>query len=541
MMKRLLALVLALVMLTGIAACSGAGSDDKKEEESNAEIEEVMNNYMKYVTSGKYDKAVKLVQREDFNICTLFDFINDEQSQVIDVLLETTEYEITDIKVDDDKASCKLKLTVKDFEGLYAEYDGKVNMDDFLDELKDTSDTTTEKIKFNLVLDDETWLIESDSDFAVYYSDLVMEFVDSGKFNEDTVRDYVEDLLDSPELWYDLISASSDADILHGMFDGEEYEQVFLEEQYVNYVGYNYEVESIDEENCTAEVVINTYIPDTQELRNTACNNHDVIVYAMAGYYADEEYKNLAFEKSEQALLDDYASVLVSTMRVWDETHVTVWKNEDNEYGVSSDFGECFFTNFNVDELPELDMDFYDSCVIEGIEVAHNNGWIDDSTYEELMLEYNPVDVDNKEWALQVNDGVFYVYDGIFGMTYDEANEFFGGDFPATDVWEWGTYDSFFDYFVNGNKYTFFLTNGIVQAVRYEVVADSIPMNVLAQYEEWYGSPVSLTYTDGGDVIPLGENNSGYRFFTFYGFMDAFYNIYDDEVHIAYHAGLSWW
>ena len=139
---------------------------------------------------------------------------------------------------------------------------------------------------------------------------------------------------------------------------------------------------------------------------------------------------------------------------------------------------------------------------------------------------------------LRVENEVFYVNEALFGKTYEEVNKLFDGKLPAMIPWEWGGgYDSELDYIVDGRTFAFFFKDNRLKGLRYEVVAYELGKARIDAYTEAFGS-----YTDrkgeDGTVIPLGANDSGYRFKTDSGYLDVYYNDYNDVRHVTMHYGV---
>lgn len=139
--------------------------------------------------------------------------------------------------------------------------------------------------------------------------------------------------------------------------------------------------------------------------------------------------------------------------------------------------------------------------------------------------------------VLQVNEGVFVPDTSIFGQTIAQLNQYFGS-IPTPETWEWeGGYDSYTDIYFNGDKYTLFFTRNKLHAVRFEFYSYDIPRYLVEEYTARYGS-YQMRTDSYGNVISTGINGYGYRFRTDFGYLDLFYNYYDEEPHTAIHFSL---
>lgn len=151
--------------------------------------------------------------------------------------------------------------------------------------------------------------------------------------------------------------------------------------------------------------------------------------------------------------------------------------------------------------------------------------------YNDCLLSFG-LDPADYPLLLNVYYGSFFMDESLLGLNYAELNDKFDGTLPSLTDWEWDEeYDSYFDYYYNGNKYSFFFYSGILKAVRYEVNGD-IAENLHTEYESSFGAPTELTYADG-TVIPDYETGFGYKYKTDKGELRVFRNLYDDKQHIA--------
>lgn len=530
--KGLCSLLLSVALIAGFTSCSS--TDDKKgaEDESQA-VEDVVNDYMSCITSGKYEKASKLTNEDEFNINIMYNSLSEDQMELVNCLISTTEYKISGVKVEDDKGSCKVELTTKDYMSAYYDLGNKWELVDYTDAIKDTDDTTSYKIKLSLIKDDDKWVIKSDSSVSEYYYNMVEGFVvPELKLTADGIEDYIEDYFTSGDLAYNCINSSEAYDSLIYIFLPEEQSAEFLN-KYLNYVYYDVYDITIDEEAGTATATVEAEVPRITDIISYINTDHSLFVSCRAYQYGGDEF----WESHQDDIYDlYYNSYLASLSYCGYETvtrTVTFVLNENGDYEASNNLGETMMSPINYDDIQYISDEEYKNCSIEGLDIAYENGWVDYDTYTIYHEELVPTHA--TELTIYVEYGYLFVDDVIFGMSFDEANAFFGGDFPETTAWEWeGGYDSYFDYEFNGNNYTFFFSNNKLAAVRYEVVANYIDENIIMGYESIYGQGYALT-TSYGDYIPEPEHNSGYRFYAGSYYVDVFNNIYDDTHHVAIH------
>lgn len=191
--------------------------------------------------------------------------------------------------------------------------------------------------------------------------------------------------------------------------------------------------------------------------------------------------------------------------------------------------------NYSQSEWPVLKGGYFCGYNVEALRSKYQKGVdfyvsLDGKKIIDKAIEYTVIPEDD----LQVIDEIFYINPEILGMSFSKLNERLGGNLPKAEPWEWGTYDSFFDYEYKGRNYTFFLLNSRLYAVRYEVSGKSFENFRYDAYRAQYGEPKRFTYDDGS-VIPADQTNSGYRYYMGSWNLDLFYNRYDDADHIAMH------
>ena len=169
---------------------------------------------------------------------------------------------------------------------------------------------------------------------------------------------------------------------------------------------------------------------------------------------------------------------------------------------------------------------------------TYGNVWVCGGTdlwgtegYNDCLLSFG-LDPADYPLLLNVYYGSFFMDESLLGLSYAELNDKFNGTLPSLTDWEWDEeYDSYFDYYYEGNKYAFFFYSGILKAVRYEANGD-IAENLHIEYESSFGTPTKLTYADG-TVIPDYETGFGYKYKTDKGELRVFRIFYDNKQHIA--------
>lgn len=534
------------------------GTDDIDQEATNTQqpktCEEAMDEYMQYLLNDDYATAASLTHENLYNINTLYTHLDDEQGEIAKLLITTSTYTVSDFGYDEDEASCYLNLTYKDYETFYDRYRDahiKWTFEDFMNELNKVDYTTTEEINFELIQEDEGWVIISDIELWDFLYDMLEPF------EVPDVYEYIpkefSELLNKSFESENVISMLKNSEMrnsIYPMLKFEEGQDQFIE-KYVEYISYEWNLVSVDKESETAVFKVTTLIPDITALTESIYNDADYLrqfnVVSFAYTYAGEDRFDEGLKVMDNMKIDKSIAELANCSMKSKTIELTMTFEDIENSKLPEEFCDCLFFELTGDlQINSIEADFV-AIKIEALDYALSHGLIDQAQRDayyleiinntELVEEVEPTEEVEAAEILRVESDVFYADTSILGMTFDNANALFGNTFPAPQVWEWGTYDSFFDYNYNGNQYTFFLINNIVAAVRYEIVFDDIPENTLNAYGNMYGSSRILCDEFGNHIL-RGNQGAGFRFFTDNGYIDVFMNIYDDITHIAMHYSL---
>ena len=159
-----------------------------------------------------------------------------------------------------------------------------------------------------------------------------------------------------------------------------------------------------------------------------------------------------------------------------DESHYVVPELAEKTYSslyttFSSAFGEA---NLEFDSAQDMNGGDYRYQLWNNR--TYGNVWVCGGTdlwgtegYNDCLLSFG---LDSADYPLLLNVyyGSFFMDESLLGLSYAELNDKFDGTLPTLSDWEWDEeYDSYFDYYYNGNKYAFFFYSGVLKAVRYEV------------------------------------------------------------------------
>lgn len=153
MKTRILALVLALMMLVSAAACSKK-TDDVSSEPELVSPEQVLTDFMKAMTAADYDKAGELTTDPEAFVEDMEELESEDEDEytamgmdiVKEILKAAKVSDIKDVKIDGDTATLKAKVTAVDFASIMTDVQDKfANMSEedaaaYLDKLEDPTD-----------------------------------------------------------------------------------------------------------------------------------------------------------------------------------------------------------------------------------------------------------------------------------------------------------------------------------------------------------------------------------------------------------------
>lgn len=457
-LTRFAAFMLSVAMLASVTGCDlPFGGDDSKgkkggSKEENA-VTDAVAGYMDNVIGGKYDKAVKSVAEQDdedaINISTMFDYLSDDQADVIEALISTTEYEVTDVEVDDDEAKCKLVLTVVDIESVIDDMDDGYDIDDLIDAIEDSDDTTEGKIKLSLVNDDD-WMLESDEDIANFYFEMVEDIaggaasgvidLTNADFSEESVLAYIDNCFAT---WatgdFSEFNDGEAGEVFAGI-NSDSPEFVGFLSTYFSNVTHSAVVNSIDVDNKTANVTINTTVPNAGELVGAVYQNHDLLVrmfaYSISGQDADFDNNPELASMFIQSMTNAIPTASKENL----STTTTVAVDEDGNYGVGENASECLFGSTENAAQPNMTDEETMALMMEAIEYAHDNNMITDAEYEQYVAAFSGAAAGDTGAGTGevpaagnvVVDNVPVDYPAIDSISWPEADEESYGDVNLT-------------------------------------------------------------------------------------------------------------
>ncbi len=168
--KRVLSVITASAILAGtLSSCSMFDYLEK------SNITSSLLKYLTAVQAADYNESAELVVDEEDAF--ILNEMDDSEAGLIAAILAASEFEIGDIEIDGESASAEVTLTLPDIESIA---DEGYSYDEFLGAVAELNDTVDETLEFELVKEDEEWLVEPDSTSDYY--DLLMSMIEDLSF-----------------------------------------------------------------------------------------------------------------------------------------------------------------------------------------------------------------------------------------------------------------------------------------------------------------------------------------------------------------------
>ena len=168
--KRVLSVITASAILAGtLSSCSMFDYLEK------SNITSSLLKYLTAVQAADYNESAEIVVDEEDAF--ILNEMDDSEAGLIAAILAASEFEIGDIEIDGESASAEVTLTLPDIESIA---DEGYSYDEFLGAVAELNDTVDETLEFELVKEDEEWLVEPDSTSDYY--DLLMSMIEDLNF-----------------------------------------------------------------------------------------------------------------------------------------------------------------------------------------------------------------------------------------------------------------------------------------------------------------------------------------------------------------------
>lgn len=398
----------ALVLSLSMASSIIAGCDLPFGNKDNKAVEEAISSYMDNVIKAKFDKAAKSLVEQDEDedeesesFKALYEALDDDGADIMDAILATTSYEISDIEADsdDEKGKAKLVITTVDLGAVVEDLDDDYEPSDLIDAIEDCKDTTENKIKLSLVLDDDEWLIESDSDIADCYFSMVEDAdISFGpSLTEEGIKSYIDECFDSISRGEYEEYINNDDGFISSFGDFSDSDSQELMDKFKEFLGKYFSkishetiVNSIDEEAMKAYCTINTTVPCATDIVASLTNNHDFLVtfmaYSIAGLEVD--FDNLdapTLIKIIDGMIQGTDSASTENL----SAEVTVYLDEEGEMHCDG-ISDCLFGEADSDSMgePDLSDDELLQLMQDAVEYAYDNALITEDQYNEYSTYF---------------------------------------------------------------------------------------------------------------------------------------------------------
>ena len=296
----------------------------------------VTSSLLKYLTAvqeADYNESSELVV--DGEDAFLLNEMSDTEAELIAAIQDASEYEIGEIDVNGSSATAQVIFTLPDIESIANE---GYSYDEFIAAIADIEDTVDETIEFELVKEDDKWLIEGDS--TEDYYNFLIEFISDLEFTRLTEENAIEtvdtfitllsegDITGANNLLTPndniFVSYIAMANLMPGLSD--------VLTAYSNRLTYTSEVTEITDDYIIVEVTGTA--PDIQSAINTVLDNEEIMVPLYADYIEgtlDGQDENLLFFSMAGTLMTSVNGVLDTAQMSPVSFIFKVTENEDGE------------------------------------------------------------------------------------------------------------------------------------------------------------------------------------------------------------------
>ena len=175
-----------ICIITSSAILAGAmGSCSMLSNLEMPNVRSALTEYLTAVKDAQYEESAEhVVDEED---AFLLNEMNDTEAGLIAAIQDASEFDYEDIEIDEDSATAQVIFTFPDIGSIA---DENYSYEEFLEAVGDIEDTIDETIEFELVKEDDVWLIEADSTDEYY--NLLMSLIADLEFTNLTEENALE-------------------------------------------------------------------------------------------------------------------------------------------------------------------------------------------------------------------------------------------------------------------------------------------------------------------------------------------------------------
>ncbi len=273
-----------ICIITSSAILAGAlGSCSMLSNLEMPNVKSALTEYLTAVEDAQYEESAEhVVDEED---AFLLNEMNDTEAGLIAAIQDASEFDYGDIEIDEDSATAQVIFTFPDIGSIA---DENYSYEEFLEAVGDIEDTIDETIEFELVKEDDVWLIEADSTDEYY--NLLMSLIADLEFTnltEENALELVDEFMTDIEEGNtgDAVSmlGNTDSELasylqLAGTMDG--FNDIIT--GYFSRVDYELEVTEITDEYIM--VTASGTGPDMQAVLDAVLADQDIMVPIAADY-----------------------------------------------------------------------------------------------------------------------------------------------------------------------------------------------------------------------------------------------------------------
>ena len=342
--RKILSIITSSAILLGtLSSCSMFDYLEK------SNVSSALLKYLTAVQEADYNESSELVVDEEDAF--LLNEMSDTEAELIAAIQDASEYEIGEIEVNGSSASATVEFTLPDISSIA---DEGYSYDEFVAAIADIEDTVDETIEFELVKEDDKWLIEGDS--TEDYYNFLIEFISDLEFTRLTEDNAIE-LVDTfmTELTAgnlgDAVAMIDNPDAQLAMYAQAASSMSGFNDLFANYfsrIDYQLEATEVTEEYIT--VTASGTGPDMQAIIDAVVEDQDVMVPIVEDYIesllngSTLDYMTIATNLAGP-LADEAAVAPTAPMEVVFE----VTENEDGDLVLNPQSG----IGFDV-EIPDL-------------------------------------------------------------------------------------------------------------------------------------------------------------------------------------------
>ena len=243
-----------------------------------------------------------------------------------------------------------------------------------------------------------------------------------------------------------------------------------------------------------------------------------------------------------------YSSVNMAVIALYNGEVDAILTNIEDVYRIETDYSD-----FDVIDDPYSSEQYViavnkDADEIYDVINSNLDSMLEGGSMTQILAKYGLGSYSSPSDLIQNNGAYFCIDDSLLTYTKDEVvaklfyfNQYLYSNEIIDDIngflyfepWDYSdTFDSYMDYYSMGYKYTIFLKDDYVAAIRYEETDRTLD-DVVNFYQTVYGLPAHECMDANGNYYSEGSSGYGYVWALPNGYLSVFENPYDNEQHVA--------